>query len=69
MGAQYSQSYQMKQQVIIITNDSDFAEIASKTGEICGITEPYEDGTCDYGVFIYDLQEVWQVHESKIKRV
>lgn len=55
-----------KQIVKIESNDPELNEVNGKMGEIVGKTDPYSDASVDYGVFVFDLQEVWQIHERWI---
>jgi hypothetical protein len=55
-----------KSTVRIKSINEDLEPIWGKTGEIVGRSEPYDDGTFDWGVFIFDTQEVWQIHESDL---
>lgn len=57
------------QRVKIVSENEELAEVNRKEGEIVGWSDPYKDGTRDYGVFVFETEVVWQVNEKCIRVV
>jgi hypothetical protein len=53
--------------VLVLSINPELEEIHGEKGEILGCSDEYEDGTRDYGVFIFRDEIVWQVHESDLR--
>ncbi|TNE71274.1 hypothetical protein EP331_09865 [bacterium] len=55
-----------KSVVKILSRNPELQEVWGKIGEVVGRSDTYEDGSVDWGVFVFDTEQVWQIHESDL---
>jgi len=54
--------------VIVLSDNPELEEVHGEKGEILGRSDEYENGTRDYGVFIFRDEILWQIHESDLEK-